>query len=96
MKRILVMCKDREQWEAEQERIENTIGDSLTTTVDIRQDSIIVQGSIYSFIMFLMTPDRKDYKFAWTMFDSIKWLCDESEFDKEIVDYLKGRVYDKS
>lgn len=96
MKRILVMCKDRGQWESYQSDLAEIANHSLCYSSEVRDNSVLVfeYGEPFSvFIMF--TPNTSEDIARMFLFDSIKWLCDEREFDKEIVNYLKGRINDE-
>ena len=87
MKRILVMCKDREQWVEFQEILSWLRRGSLTTTMELRTDSVILNDFEGDTVFLMFTPNTSEDIAKIFLFDSIKWLC-----DKEIVDYLKGRI----
>jgi len=96
MKRILVMCKDREQWVGFQDRMVYNVARSLLTRIELRTDSIILQEEEGDSTFLMFTPSTRTKDLATgVLFDSIKWLCDEREFDKQIVDYLKERIVDE-
>jgi hypothetical protein len=92
MKRILVMCKDREQWVEFQEILSWLRRGSLTTRIELRADSVILNDFEGDTTFLMFTPNTSEDIAKMFLFDNIKWLCDESLFDKEIVDYLKGRI----
>lgn len=92
MKRILVMCKDKQQWVGFQDRMSYNVARSFLTRIELRGDSIILQEYDQDTVFILITPNMALHNVRWMSFDSIKWLCEESLFDKEIVDYLKGRI----
>jgi hypothetical protein len=85
------MCKDREQWERFQDQLSNLTKDSFLSQVEIREQSTILHQLDDTTVFIGFTPNMYLSSLP-VSFDSIKWLCDEREFDKGIVDYLKRRI----